>query len=191
MNQLRTQENDKQYRFMQLLKPVQPRLERFALTLTRDRDEAKDVVGETVLKAYEHFEQLREEQAFLSFLFTIASRVVQQRKFRRADRMSEEQVEELFDNYTQPDAAADVQILYEALDQLPAEQREALVLAEITGLSHKEIQEIQGGSLTAVKVRIFRAKRRLAKILGSDFYEEEQAARETELGTARLILSDK
>ncbi len=165
----------KQDRFMSLYKPLQQRLERYALTLTRDRDEAKDVVGETVLKAFEHFEQLREEQAFLSFLFTIATRVMQQRKFRRADRMSEEQIEDLFDNHTQPDVATDVVALYAALDKLSPEQRQAIVLAEIEGFTHKEIRDIQGGSLTAVKVRIFRAKRRLAKLMGSTAFEDASA----------------
>ncbi len=158
-----------------LYRPLQARLERYALTLTRDRDEAKDVVGETLLKAFEHFDQLREEQAFLSFLFTIATRVLQQRKFRRADRMSDEQVEELFDNYTQPDMAADIAELYVALDKLAPDQRQAIVLAEIEGFSHKEIAEIQGSSLTAVKVRVFRAKRRLAKLMGSTIYDEVEA----------------
>ncbi|MBL7999992.1 MAG: sigma-70 family RNA polymerase sigma factor [Candidatus Kapabacteria bacterium] len=168
----------KQERFMHLFKPVQYRLERYALSLVRDRDEAKDVVGETVLKAYEHFEQLREDQAFLSFLFTIATRVAQQRKFRRADRMSDEQIEDLFENYTSPEAATDVRILYTALDKLPAEQREALIMAEISGLSHKEIQDVQGGTISGIKVRIFRAKRRLAKLLGSTHFEQSAAGEE-------------
>lgn len=154
-------------RFMKLLMPQYKRLERFALTITRNRDDAKDIVGETVLKAFEHFDSLREEQAFLSFLFTIASRVAQSKKYRKSEYASEEQIEELFDNRTQPDVAMDIAMLYKAMEELPSDAREALILAEITGLSHKEIQEIQGGSLSAVKVRIFRAKKRLAELLGA------------------------
>jgi RNA polymerase sigma-70 factor (ECF subfamily) len=157
----------KQERFMALLRPLYKRLERFALTMTRNREDAKDVVGETVLLAYEHLEQLRNDDAFLGFLFTIASRVSQRRTFRKKEEnATEEQVEALFDNFTQPDIALDVQFLYEALDKLPLEQREAVIMAEITGLSHKEIQKIQGGTISGVKVRIFRAKRRLAQLLG-------------------------
>lgn len=59
---------------------------------------------------------------------------------RREDTATDEQVEALYDNFTQPDVAFDVQLLYEALDKLPLEQREAVIMAEITGLSHKEIQ---------------------------------------------------
>lgn len=157
----------KQERFMNLLRPYHKRLERFALTMTRNREDAKDVVGETVLLAYEHLETLRNDDAFIGFLFTIASRVAQKRMFkRREDTATDEQVEALYDNFTQPDVAFDVQLLYEALDKLPLEQREAVIMAEITGLSHKEIQKIQGGTISGVKVRIFRAKRRLAQLLG-------------------------
>lgn len=166
-------ERTTQDRFMALLKPLYPRLERYALTITRNRDDAKDVVGETVLIAFEQFGSLRSEQAFLSYLFTIASRTARRRLRRRHEAATDEQLEELFDNYTQPDVAYDVKLLYEAMDKLPAEQREAVMLAEITGLSHKEIQEIQGGTVAAVKVRVFRAKRRLAKLLGVEREERE------------------
>lgn len=165
--------HDKQEQFLRLFQPLQSRLERYALTLVRDRDEAKDIVGETVLKAFEHFDELREPQAFLSYLFTIATRVMQERKFRRADRMSDEQIEDLFDNHTRPDTAFDIALLYEALDKLPEDMRTTVILSEITGLTHKEIQQIHGGSISAIKVRIFRAKRRLAKLLGSTFFEQE------------------
>lgn len=58
----------KQERFMNLLRPYHKRLERFALTMTRNREDAKDVVGETVLLAYEHLETLRNDDAFIGFL---------------------------------------------------------------------------------------------------------------------------
>lgn len=157
---------------MELLKPVYPRLERFALTLTRNRDDAKDIVGETVLKAFEGFDNVRDEQAFLSFLFTICSRVAQSGRYKKRVLASEEQVEELYRNYTSPETATDIVLLYQALDKLPAEAKEAIILSEISGLTHKEVQEIQGGSLSAIKVRIFRAKKRLAELLGVQLTEQ-------------------
>jgi DNA-directed RNA polymerase specialized sigma24 family protein len=65
-----------------------------------------------------------------------------------------------------PDISADVELLYKALAQLPRREREAVVLFEISGFSMKEIREIQGGSLSSVKVRVFRARKRLAELLG-------------------------
>lgn len=165
-------QSNKQERFMKLLKPVYPRLERFALTLTRNRDDAKDIVGETVLKAFEGFEMVRDEKAFLSYVFTICSRVAQSGRYKKRVLATEEQVEELFRNYTSPETAADIALLYEAMDKLPSEAREALVLSEISGLSHKEVQELQGGSISSIKVRIFRAKKKLAELLGVEFTEQ-------------------
>lgn len=175
-------ERTKQDRFMDLLRPLYPRLERYALTITRNRDDAKDVVGETVLLAFEQFDSLRSEQAFLSYLFTIASRTARRRLRRRHEAATDEQLEELFDNHTQPDMAYDVKLLYEAIDKLPSEQREAVIMAEIIGLSHKEIQETQGGTVAAVKVRVFRAKRRLAKLLGVEKKEKEEEQPAFKLG---------
>ena len=51
---------------MQLLLPVQKRLEAFCFAMTRNEDEACDLVGETILRAYEHFAQIRDSEAFLS-----------------------------------------------------------------------------------------------------------------------------
>jgi len=158
--------NSKQQRFMALLKPVYPRLERFALTVTRNRDDAKDIVGETVLKAFEGFDMIRDEKAFLSYLFTICSRVAQSNRYAKRIIADAEQVEELFRNYTSPETATDIAFLYQALDKLSPDAKEAIMLSEISGLSHKEVQEIQGGSLSSIKVRIFRAKKTLAELLG-------------------------
>jgi len=51
------------------------------------------------------------------------------------------------------------------LERLPIREREAIVLFEITGLSIKEIQEIQGGTLSGVKSRMARARNRLKGML--------------------------
>lgn len=157
-------------RFMALLMPVYKRLEDFALAMTRNRDEARDLVAETLLRAYEHFGKLRDEKAFLGYLFSIAAREHRSRRRResRFDTIGEDAAETLRSAGAPPDAAADVDLLYQALERLPYGQREAVVLFEISGFSIREIQQIQGGSVAAVKVRLFRARRRLAVLLGAN-----------------------
>src|SRR4051812_40460671 len=61
-------------RFMRLLMPAYKRLEDFAFAMARDPEEARDLVAQTVLLALENFDRLRGDQAFLAYLFTIASR---------------------------------------------------------------------------------------------------------------------
>ncbi|HVK40199.1 MAG TPA: RNA polymerase sigma factor [Candidatus Kapabacteria bacterium] len=161
---------ERQDRFMQLLLPVQKRLEAFCFAMTRNEEEACDLVGETVLRAYEHFAQIRDSEAFLSYLFTIASRLHKRKRWRGRifGSYDAESAEALPYGGTAPDVSADVEKLYDALAQLPDQQREAVVLYEISGLSVAEIQEIQGGSLSSVKMRLSRARKALATILGVD-----------------------
>jgi RNA polymerase sigma-70 factor (ECF subfamily) len=160
----------KKERFMALFEPVHARLEHFALALTRNGEAARDIVGETVLVAYERFDSLRHPEAFLSFLFTIARRVYQRRSLAasRTEPLEESHWSSLHDSRLSPEASADIGAVYAALGELPEQQREAVILFEILGLSMNEIRDIQGGTLVAVKVRISRGRKRLAKILGVD-----------------------
>ena len=162
--------NEKQERFLALFEPIQANLERFVLAMTQEKERARDVIAETVMIAYEEFEKLRNSQAFLSFLFTIATRVYrkEQKEAGRTERLDSEKVIDLLDPGTSPDVAVDIRTVYDALNQLPERQREAVVLFEIVGFSMKEICQIQGGTLTAVKVRVSRGRKRLSEILGVD-----------------------
>jgi RNA polymerase sigma-70 factor (ECF subfamily) len=159
---------DRREEFLLLLGPVYQRFENFVFAMTRDGEEARDLVAETLLRAYESFDRLKSREAFLSYLFSIASREAGRRR-RRArwfGGWSQEAAEMLEWGGTPPDVGHDVELLYRALATLPHQQREAVVLFEIAGLSLREIQEIQGGTLSGVKVRIHRGRRRLAGLLG-------------------------
>jgi RNA polymerase sigma-70 factor (ECF subfamily) len=57
------------------------------------------------------------------------------------------------------------QAIQKAIDELPEEQRLALVLCDLEGLSYKEIAQILGCSVEAVKSRLFRARSTLRKKL--------------------------
>ena len=170
---------DKQERFLSLFQPVQPNLERFAIALTGDGERGKDLAAETVLIAYERFGTLRSPDAFLSFLFTIATRVHRRQVAleKRRGKMEEGDLEKVFDPGLPPDIAADIGAVHRALGKLPEKQREAVVLFEIMGVPMKEIREIQGGTLTAVKVRISRGRKALAKLLGVSDSERLQETR--------------
>ncbi len=70
---------------------------------------------------------------------------------------------------------AEVYLLHKALSLLPEDQRECIILFEISGFSIKEIVEIQGVSESAVKQRLKRARAKLIEILTfeSDYKNEE------------------
>ena len=155
-----------QNRFLSLYEPVHERFSRYCLARTGNRDAARELMSETVLRAYEKLDRLRNEGAFLHFLFGIAHRVnlSQWKRQNREKQLAEEDFEVIAPGLT-PEDAMDVRLLHEALLRLPAVQREAIVLFEISGFSIKEIKAIQGGSLSAVKSRLTRGREKLKKWL--------------------------
>lgn len=154
-------------RFLALLHPVYERLERFCFAIERDREKACDLIGETILKAWEHFDGIRDEGAFLGWLFTTATRLHRRDRSRgnRMSRLGREDQALLISELPEPDMSADLAALHHALDRLPERTREAIILFEISGFTQKEIAAIQGGSVTAVKVRLHRGRKRLASLL--------------------------
>lgn len=162
-----------QERFLALLKPHHDSLARFARAMTKTPDDARDLVSDTIEQAYKNFHSLKNEGAFLSWLFTIASRLEKRRRWRerlfeRFDPLLHD--DDSYGEIHSPAANAEVQydthLLYDALQRLPHKQREAFTLFEISGFSLQEIQELQGDSLSAVKMRVVRAREALRSMLG-------------------------
>lgn len=154
--------------FMVLYEPVHLPFQRFCRARTNTTDDAKDLIAETVLKAYEGIHRLRDEKAFLAFLFGIASRIAK-KKYRRKKLwglFDHDKLNAIEDNSPTPEQYLDVQFLYEAIQKLPWKYQEAVVLHCISGFSLKEVAAIQKSRLSAVKVRVLRGKIRLKKILG-------------------------
>ena len=70
---------------------------------------------------------------------------------------------------------ADSEMVKEALEKLPAEFREVLVLREMEGLSYKEIAEISGIAIGTVMSRLARARKRLHDLLSTPANQESTA----------------
>ena len=158
---------DKQIQFMALYGPNHSRLSRFCKAISRDNEEAKDLLSETVIRAYENFDKLRKPESFVYYLFGMASRLHRKKTRRLKFRgvFSQEQAENIIDLSARPDDGLELQLLFEAMQKLPTEQCEALTLFEISGFSLAEISELQHCSLSAAKARISRARLKLAKML--------------------------
>ena len=52
-----------------------------------------------------------------------------------------------------------------ALDRLPADQREAFLLKHVEELSYDEMQEVTGASISALKMRVLRAREELRRLI--------------------------
>jgi len=161
---LNVEDRERQNRFLELYLPIADRLARYARAMTTCVDDALDVEAETLLIAFERMDTVRSPQAFLSFVFTIARRV----KTHRTQRLSRfrplmDNDAETFESHDRsPEVSADVRLLYEALSKLPHKQREAVVLFEIVGLPLEDIRDVQGGTLSGVKARVVRGRKKLA-----------------------------
>ena len=161
-------DSDKQIYFLRLFEPLRESLSRFALAKTNNREDAKDLVSETVLRAYTNLEKLKDERCFLSYLFSIASNIYkrQSRRKKLFGIFESEKLELIKDNGNNPETKTDVIFLYKALKKLPDKICEAIILFEISGLSIEEIAEIQGGTISGVKSRLKRGREKLADLLG-------------------------
>jgi RNA polymerase sigma-70 factor (ECF subfamily) len=144
----------------------------YARWLTRNDLEAEDVVQDACLRAMRFFSSLRNNDA-RAWLFTIVRNTWYSRVSRRSNivavtTLNDEQ-EQSPDNGLDPEEQLlqqhTVTIVRAALEQLPADFREVLVLREIEGLSYKEIAAVVGVPIGTVMSRLARARDRLQTIL--------------------------
>jgi len=149
--------------FWKLVEENRVSLGRFALALTGSSDDAKDLVSETVLAAHRSFPTLRDTAGFRKSLYTIVKRLHRKKVWRKrifAPIHAASSVEDRIG-----ESGHDVEKLLHTLDRLPAKQREAVLLFEITGLSLEEIRDIQGGTLSGVKSRVARGREELSRLM--------------------------
>lgn len=158
---------NKQKVFIELYKPVHQRISNYCKAITWTTEDAKDLLNDCILAAYENFENIKNIESFQYYLFGIANRVllnnIRRKKYR--GEYSEDKVKTIMDLSANAEIMTDVNVFHEILSQLPNKQQKAILLAEVAGFSHKEIQKIQGGSLSGVKSRIARGKKRLKQIM--------------------------
>lgn len=156
---------NKQDTFLNLYEPVHERFERFCRARVYGNMEYRDLMNETLLVAFEKFETLRSKEAFLSFLFGISVRILSNNHQKKKEvHLTSEHSDKLNSRATQA-ADPDIDFLYQALSTLKDDQRECLILFEITGFNIKEIAEIQAVSESAVKQRLKRGRERLTQIM--------------------------
>ena len=144
----------------------------YARWLTKNDADAEDVVQDAYVRALRFFSSLRGEDA-RAWLFTIVRNTWYGRFQGRAGSVGMAAASEDEDN--REDASLDpeaqmiqrqtVEQVRRALETLPTDFREVLVLRELEGLSYKEIAAIVGIPLGTVMSRLARARERLAGVL--------------------------
>lgn len=139
---------------------------RFAFWLCGHRADAEDIAAETFARAYAGADTLRAESA-KAYLLRIARNLVleRQRRHRPNDELDDNTLDESATPERHADAAQSVRRTLTALATLSEPDRAALLLTSHDGLDYRAIALLLGLSLPAVKVRIHRARLRLASAL--------------------------
>jgi RNA polymerase sigma-70 factor (ECF subfamily) len=147
-----------------------PALRAFAWSLSHNGSDADDLVQDTLIKAWSNREKFEAGTNLRAWLFTILRNTYYTQILRRRREVRDEAGEyagALKSAPTQEWSVA-VHSLQAALQQLPPEHREALILVGAAGLSYEEAAEICGCALGTIKSRVNRARTRLLKIMDAD-----------------------
>ncbi len=138
--------------------------------LTRNDHDAEDVVQEAYLRAYRFFDGLQGGDArtwLLAIVRNTGYTWLQQN--RKPSLVLDEEMRDIDRERTNPEAlllrSIDSDMLHQAIDELPVEFREAIVLRELEGMSYKEIGAVAGVPLGTVMSRLARARDRLERVL--------------------------
>lgn len=152
--------------FERLYRQYAPAILRFAWRLCGDRGTAEDIVSETFVRLMTRAPRI-ETRTALAYLLTIARNIYLTRRRREAREvpLSEELPAPAFDPAVRLDHEALLDATFRALATLPEGERAALLLRVDHELPYEDIAASLGISVSAVKVRIHRARLRLVVAL--------------------------
>jgi len=145
--------------------------------LLRDPHEAQDAVQDAALRALRYFETYRDGDARAWLLAIVRNCCLTRHNRARAERANISFVDDV--DVAHEGRATDARAveqseraaLQRALDGLPPEFREVIVLREVQGLSYREISDVVDVPIGTVMSRLARGRRRLASALGYDARE--------------------
>lgn len=144
-----------------------PSLRAFAVSLSQNADKADDLVQETLVKAWDKHASFQMGTNLKAWLFTILRNEFysQMRKRGREVQDSEGIMTERLAVHPSQDGKLDLADFREALEMLPEDQREAIILIGASGFSYEEAATICECAVGTIKSRVSRARARLQDIL--------------------------
>lgn len=147
-----------------------PSLRAFAFSLSHNGADADDLVQETLAKAWAHRARFEPGSNLKAWLFTILRNSWYTGAAKRRREIADEEgryaaglTAEASQEWT-----AELTALQAALNTLPPEHREAIVMVGAAGLSYQEAADISGCAVGTIKSRVNRARHRLALLLDTE-----------------------
>ncbi len=175
--------------FRLLVAQESERLFRVIQRFVKDSDEARSVMQETFLQAYERRDTFRRESKFTTWLYAIGINLARAavRKSARSSSLDELDVDRLQPDFNangrpsmvpprwNPEKLVESEerhrLVREGIDRLPEDYRTVVMLRDIEELPTAEVSAILGVSEGAVRVRLHRARQALHALLSEYFAE--------------------
>ncbi len=153
------------FSFQHDILPLKNELYRLALRITLSREEAEDVVQDTMVKVWNNRERWQEIESMEAYCLTICRNLALD-ALRKKDNQHETIDETLLQSPTLATTNLQesiirqdhIQLVRKLVDALPEKQRSCMQLRDFEGKSYKEIAAILDISEEQVKVNIFRAR---------------------------------
>jgi RNA polymerase sigma-70 factor (ECF subfamily) len=171
--------------FRKLVDAYKQRLFAFVWRTVRNHHEAEDICQSAFVKAYQALDSYDETYAFSTWLFTIAHRLCLNHVRKRKPLSGEVDFSHI--GHEQADATEAVaateearrlkQLIWDAVDELTAPQKCAVLLFYREGRSCEEIGQVLEMPAVTVKSHLHRARARLRKALSAEFVEDWNALR--------------
>lgn len=170
--------------FEMLVVKYQRRIQRLVARMVRDPEQVEDIAQETFIRAYRALPQFRGESAFYTWLYRIAVNTAKKTLMdmkrdpvvtesalasSRSESNETSSLENELSTAETPEAVLAsreiAQTVNAAIESLPEDLRQAIVLREIEGLAYEEIASVMNCPIGTVRSRIFRAREAIAQRL--------------------------
>lgn len=167
-------------RFAELVDRYQIALYRYAVALVLDHDAAADMVQDAFVRAYAHLRECRDRTKFRAWLFqTLRHRCLDYLKGPSRRTVPIEDAGPIVDPGAGPADLVETRraraAIARALAALPPPQREAFILRYVEGVPYDEMSQLLDASVSALKMRVLRAREALVAELGGDVTESPPA----------------
>jgi len=146
-----------------------PALRAFAISLTHSLPRADDLVQDTLVKGWSHLDRFEADTNMRAWLFTILRNTFYSdlRKSNREVSIEDMPQEDDIGIAPEHDGRLAMNDFRRAFARLPIEQREALALVTIIGVSYEEAADTCNVAIGTIKSRINRGRASLTKLLGA------------------------
>lgn len=145
---------------------------RYFVAMQRDRQAAEDLVQDVFFRMLRYRGTYNPAQPFAAWMYQIARNAGVDQSRKRRDVVDIDEYADRRPEFASPQPGPeetvvrkqDLGLLRRALDLLPPEKRELLVLSRLQGMKHEEIAAVVGCEVGTVKVRVYRAVRALEQV---------------------------